>query len=101
MQGGIALKGTKINFSPDANIFAQLMTLVREVEGHPFIAITEDMFQVSGRRAVEAVLATLDPANEPVTKKNRKTFTADKFAPMTGWCMGFAQDGDILFDGTK
>ena len=90
----------KLNLSPDANIFAQVIRMVREVEGHPYTPITEDMFRTSGRRSIEAILSELDPSNETGTKKNRKLLTKDKYSPMTGFCLAFGQEGDVLIDVT-
>ena len=100
-RGGMNLKDTMINLSPDASVFIQLIPITRQQEGLPFIPLSADMFQSSGRRQVEALLAEQDPNSEPGTRKNRGVLEADKFSPMTQWSFGFVGKGVVLLDGTK
>ena len=90
-----------MNLSPDAHVFIQLIPITRQQEGLLFIPLSAEMFQSSGRRQVEALLAEQDPHRQPGTRKNRGVLEADKFSPMTQWSLGFAGKGDVLLDGTK
>ena len=89
-----------INLSPNANVYIQLVQITRQQEGYPFIPLSEEMFQSSGRRQVEALLAGQDPNSEPGTRKNKGVLGTDKYSPMTQWSLAFAGKDDVLLDGT-
>ena len=97
--GGVRISNIMFNLAEDANVFFQLVLLVRKCEGHTFIPLTEEIQQCRGRRKTEALIAEPNPDQDPGTQKNKKVLKDDVLAPMTQWCLAFGSEGDKMLDG--